>query len=498
MPHHPDPDRLGRRHFWLRTAAGLGLAALGAASLALAFPPYGLWPLVFVGLVPIIVAQHRVMPRALSGLAFGTGIGGFFWGYFHGMFAGTRAPFMETIPLLAAAIATLAAWRDRAFHERTGYRWLVPHGATVFVGIEMVRGLVPMVGSWGFAAHALFAQTWLLQPVSLFGVYGLTLLILLANYALGLGLLWLLGRRLSPAPSGRLAAGWLAGVGGLAIGWVVLSLTLRAGPAPILRVAALQPGAPLRTQADLDRLYDQTRQAAAQGARLIVWPEGYLPFDPQSRRTGELRALTAETGAYLAIGYAVRGEHGLRNEVTILAPDGRFLGAYGKDHPVSFSGETSLTRGTYPAYDTPLGRLGTIICYDLDFTDTARKVAANGAQVIAVPSSDWPAIASKHYSHVVFRALENRVAMVKADVGYDSAIIDPTGRILARAVSTHMQPATLIADLPLGQADAPAVRLGDWIGWLCLAGLAAFSLRIPLLRAKPKRAGDPHHAEAEQ
>lgn len=480
MPHPPNADKLSKHHFWLRTAAGLGLAATGAAALTLAFPPYGVWPLVFVGLVPVIVAQHRVMPGALSGLAYGAGIGGFFWGYFAGMFTGTRAPFMEAIPLIAAAIATLTAWRDRAFHERTGYRWFVLQGAAVFVGIEMVRGLVPMIGSWGFAAHALFEQAWLLQPVSLFGVYGLSLLILLTNYALALGLLWLLGRRVPPAPSGRLAAGWLVGVGGAVIGWVVLSLALRPGAAPMLRVAAIQPGARLRTQADLDSLYGQTRQAAAQGARLIVWPEAYLPFDPQTRRTEELQALATETGAYLAIGYAVRGEHGLRNEVTILAPDGHFLGIYGKDHPVSFAGETSLTRGTYPAYDTPLGKLGTIICYDLDFTDTARKVAANGALAIAVPSSDWPAIATKHYGHLVFRAIENRVAMVKADVGYDSAIIDPTGRIVARAVSPRLQQAALIADVPLGTASAPAIRLGDWIGWACLVALMGYTLSISL------------------
>jgi len=47
---------------------GLTLAALSAALFTLSFPPYGLWPLVFVGLVPMIVAQHRVLPRRLSRL----------------------------------------------------------------------------------------------------------------------------------------------------------------------------------------------------------------------------------------------------------------------------------------------------------------------------------------------------------------------------------------------------------------------------------------------
>ena len=172
----------------------------------------------------------------------------------------------------------------------------------------------------------------------------------------------------------------------------------------------------------------------------------------------------------------MKTEQGLRNEVTVLTPEGEFLGVYGKDHPVAWGGETSLTRGTHLAYDTSLGCLGTIICYDLDFTDTARKVARNGAQIIAVPSFDWPEIAAKHYSHVVFRAVENRVALVKADVAFDSAIVDPYGRILARAVTPEGEQAVLVADVPLGTADAPAIRQGDWVGWLCVVGMVILAV----------------------
>ena len=122
-----------------------------------------------------------------------------------------------------------------------------------------------------------------------------------------------------------------------------------------------------------------------------------------------------------------------------------------------------------------MGVLGTIICYDLDYTDTARKLARQGAQLVAVPSNDWPGIAHKHYTPVVFRALENRVAMIKADGGYDSAVVDPRGRVLALAVHPEGGEATLVADVPMGNANSLSVPLGDWVGWLCLAGLAFFS-----------------------
>jgi len=93
-----------------------------------------------------------------------------------------------------------------------------------------------------------------------------------------------------------------------------------------------------------------------------------------------------------------------------------------------------------------------------------------------VPSFDWPAVAAKHFSHLVFRAVENRVAMVKADVAFDSAIIDPYGRVLRRTVSTEPEAAILVADIPLGAVNAPAIRLGDWMGWLCLLGLVIIGI----------------------
>ena len=47
--------------------------------------------------------------------------------------------------------------------------------------------------------------------------------------------------------------------------------------------------------------------------------------------------------------------------------------------------------------------------------DTARELARRGAKVIAVPSADWPAIAAKHYTFAVFRALETGAVLAKSE-----------------------------------------------------------------------------------
>ena len=328
--------------------------------------------------------------------------------------------------------------------------------------------------------------------MSLFNIFGLGLVIMGVNFALGLGVLllfdqrWQLDRGLKPLDS-RLVRTWVGGVLVVLVVWMGLSLALfRAPTTATVAVAAVQvPGKgedntgyeldPQRRAVLFDWLQEQTREAAGKGAKLVVWPEGALNFDPQTQHTADLRTLARETQAYVVPGYMVTLPDGSwRNEATVISPDGEFLGVFGKDHPVVFGGERGTSLGVYPVYDTPVGKFGTIICYDLDFTDTARKLARGGAELIAVPSLDWPAIATKHYTHVVFRAVENRVAMVKSDGGYDSAIIDPYGRIIELVVTPEGSRATLVADLPLGTGDSLAVRLGDWVGWLSLAGLVFF------------------------
>jgi apolipoprotein N-acyltransferase len=495
-----------------RILLGLALAVTSAAMLVLAFPPHHLWPLIWIAFVPLLLAQYRVLPPPWAALAPAVAYGGWMGVYFTQIFGlGRGAWYMQAWPLIVAALAFVMGRGDRPFHERTGYRWFVPQGAVAWVGLEMIRSFVPALGTWAFVGYPLWAQTWLLQPLSVFGIYGLDLLIMLVNFALAQAALALCGRvtvrsgiealaglvvdarnRLKPRFHQIRWRGWLAATGLLLAGWIGLSLALLAAEpdmARTVRVAAVQPNLPRPAHRDttttqearLAALAAGTREAAAQDAQFVVWPEMALGFDPQTTHTAELRGLAAETGAYLVIGYVLDDAAGFRNEGAVLAPDGRFLGVYGKAHPVVFFGEPrGVNAGKFPTWGTPLGPLAAIICFDLNFTGPARRVAQAGAQLIAVPSLDGPTLARIQVTQLVFRAIENRTAMVKADSAYDSAIIDPYGRILASTATPTGAAAVLAADAPLGAADAPYTRLGDWVGWLCLAGFAASIVLMPL------------------
>lgn len=482
---------MNKKQFLTRSILGLALGVLSGLAFWLAFPPYEVWPLIFIGWVPALVAQQRVMPAKFSSVPSALAIGIWLEGYMGPVFRPTGS-YMIYLPLVAALISLLVDLGKRKFNIKTRYRWFVMEGALSWAGIEMIRLFIPIAGTWGFIAYPLYRQLWFIQPASIFGIIGQGMLIMTVNLVIALGLIYWFDQRENPeAPSivpEKTLTRWANGTALAVVLWTVLSLALfRPANGPELTVAAIQPDiSPIITGNLGDEellgqihaaMLTQTRQAADQGAEFIVWPEGSMLFDPQVEDKLGLANLAQETESYLAVGYVVNLDDGsFRNEATVIDPSGEFLGVFGKDHPVVFGGETSPTRGTYPVYQTSVGNLGTIICYDLDYTDTARKLAAQGAQLIGVPSNDWGGIADKHYTHVVFRAIENRVAMVKADGGYDSAIVDPYGRINALAVFPEGGEATLVSGVLLGSGEGTInTRLGDWVGWLGLGGIVFFS-----------------------
>src|SRR5262245_58167855 len=114
--------------------------------LAFAFAPHRAWFLVWIGFVPMLVAQHRVLPGRLSALAPGIGVGGFIGGCFGGVFPEHAAWYMKALPLLVGVIVALSSLGEPARRARGGYAFWPLQGAMAWVAVELVRSLIPAVG----------------------------------------------------------------------------------------------------------------------------------------------------------------------------------------------------------------------------------------------------------------------------------------------------------------------------------------------------------------
>lgn len=146
------------------------------------------------------------------------------------------------------------------------------------------------------------------------------------------------------------------------------------------------------------------REAAGHGAQLVCLPEafntGYFGGDiPAMAKLAEtldgatitaMRKLAKELQIFLMAPIIEKADDGVRNTAVFIGDDGEIVGTYSKTHPVGDE-QKNFARGTeYPVWDTRLGKIGCLICYDACFPETARLLALNGAQLVLVPAA-WRA-----------------------------------------------------------------------------------------------------------
>jgi predicted amidohydrolase len=140
----------------------------------------------------------------------------------------------------------------------------------------------------------------------------------------------------------------------------------------------------------------------------------------------------------------------LRNSAVLVGPDG-LIGTYRKTHLPREEVEAGLTPGdSYPVFQTDFGKVGVMICWDVQFPEPARALAAQGAEVILLPIWGGNEILARA------RAIENHVFLISSSYDMKTFILNPVGESLAEATD---QKKVVFADLPL---DRKIVQ--PWLG----------------------------------
>lgn len=377
---------------------------LGGVIYALAFPPYGWSPLVFVGL-GMLVWGFRGLSAAKAfrgGLVWGLAAFGFGLSWFGNIFSVLSPVLWIILALFPACFAALSAFAA----SRGLKRWsLAAFMALAWCATEFIRcEIMPLRFPWMSAGLAL--EPWPL--VSWIGVYGLGLVVMFVG-------------------SGALHVGWRMAY----LAPVVLVLW---GFEPHVWYTASScwhsVGVVQAESAHLSR-YLELSEKTSGSTKLIVWPEYAVPKDVRSSSDlATIQALAAKRNVIIVFGTQT-SLGGSKWQNTALTVDGtRVLGEHGKHHTVHLfdDGESGTTM---KAIDTPLGRMGTPVCFDCDFQDVVRHMTLDGAEFFAVPSMDAAHWGEKqHIQHTQLfrlRAAENRRPFVVAASSGVSQIISQYG-----------------------------------------------------------------------
>lgn len=235
---------------------------------------------------------------------------------------------------------------------------------------------------------------------------------------------------------------------------------------------------------NLEACLARLEEAAAAGAELLVLPECAIPgymFDSAAEAmpfaeeipgpsTEALADACRRLEIHAVCGLLERDGDQLRNAAVFVGPDG-LIGSYRKTH-LPFLGVDRFTvpGDELPVYDTPLGRIGVEICYDLRFPEVTRTLALQGAELVAHPTNFPVAARIQTELITVARAAENRIYLLTANrVGKErwgefcgwSQIVDPYGRRLAEA--GEKEETLLVADVELERArDKDYVVPGEY------------------------------------
>jgi len=449
--------------------AEVSLVIASALLLTLSFPDFDLWPLAWIGLVPLLVVIARPLKAARALLL------GWLWGvvFFYGTCWWLTYPMIHyahisawlAYPLLLLPIALVGLFP--ALFSLMLSRLVVRFGlAAIFVA--------PLIWvSCEWARYAMTGQLWnalgysqafhplLIQSARWGGVYAVGALVVATNAAVAFALMR------------RSAKGAVLSLSLMVLMLIAMAATVLESPPgrvsePGPTVVAVQPNVPMEGSDDpaaIEQLLNRHLELSLQGlrnappdvsfVRLVIWPESPMNFSYS--RDSHLRDVVTNFARSNHVSVLLNslepapngGEH---NSAVIVNEEGRIVAQYDKIRLMPFGEYVPLPRwlpgassvrgivGDFTpgsAYTLmPLGalRAGVFICIEAAHPGVARTFTAEGADALINISNDGylgpTPVMRQHLSNAIFRAVENNRLLLRVTNNGISAYIDPGGRVM--------------------------------------------------------------------
>ncbi len=490
--------------------------------LFLSFPKYGHGIVAWIAFVPLLFAlkQGSVKSALLTGLSAGLtfNIGLVYWAtsaivnYGH-----------LPLPVGLAAMLLLAAYLGIyvalfcggvAYLKERG----VPQAASaplLWTSLEFIKSYIFTGFPWENLAYSQYLYRPIIQVADLTGTYGVTFIIVLINIVIYdiLSDTIAADRKSSPKRLAMEAGGAflllfiLLIYGNLRINEIEREMKR----SPALDIALIQGNIdqsskwnPEYQQETLASYKSLSEHLPIAGSGLVVWPETAVPFYFQERdlKSIQIYQTAKKTGHWFLFGSPSYHKEGggvsFYNSAFLVSPAGEIAGRYDKVHLVPYgeyvpwrkffpflgklvegAGDFSTGDGYYPLTMNNR-KIGILICYEAIFPEASRAYKRSGAELLVNITNDaWFGLTSAPYQHLSmmpFRAVENRLYVVRAANTGISAVIDPTGRI--ESGTDLFVEAALAGQVRFVDSGTYYMAYGDSFAYLCLISLVLIFMKL--------------------
>ncbi len=511
------PTIIARVAGWLRALSGwrcLVLAFVAGLLSALAFAPYGIFPLLLAGyaVLVLLIDGARLRPNPvrnafLFGWAFGFGqfLAGLYWVAYAFMVDPSahewQIPFALALFPGGLALFPACATAASAWLWRKGFARIFVF-TVLYAVAEYLRGHILSGFPWNLPAYGWAASLGVLQSASVVGAYGLSLLTILLGASLAM-----LGDK---TPKARVLPAAISA--GFVLIWAAGLARLAENPTqfvPGVHLRLVQPDVPQDQKflpqdraKNWQTLIDLSREKNGPAPTHIVWPEAAPPFlllrvpaalDDVVRLTeGSAVLMTGAERAVTAANVPPR----YYNSFLIFAHGGQLLHVYDKFHLVPFGeylplaplmarlGLSKLVEspGGFSTGDGPHSyavpgapTVDPLICYEVIFPGEAIGAVRPG-WIVNVTDDSWfgPPSSSGPHQHLLtarVRAIEEGLPIARAANTGVSAIVDPLGRILSQLGVGRM--GVVDGQLPVALSPTIYARFGDLAFFVLLFACAA-------------------------
>jgi len=498
---------------------------LSGCLLFLSFPPYNFGWLAWIGLIPLFLSLSKgssVLNGFLSGYLCGLV---FFPGIFNWILQTTGYTYLHHLlldlylgfymALFGLFFTLVARW--------TGRLTAMISAPFIWVVLEAARSSFFFLAlPWGLLAHSQYLYLPVIQIASFTGVYGVSFWVVLVNSIFSLVIIYILDG-LKPDAGLKQAAPfnkrvWLFAIicSSLLICTCVLYgfITKHAGPAgQTIKIAAIQGNVPQTKK--FDRKYSRkivniysglSDQAIERKPDLIVWPETATPrpINQDPALLNWIQSIADSAGAPLVFGSAQvqktqkpsrknrlgtnsaymvmpggKGDLERRYDKMKLFPFGEYLPCRGR-LPWSFIHIPDIDKFSPGKEFTLFNYQGipfaVTICWENLFADMVRQFVKKGAGfIINITNEAWFEQTAAPYQFLsmnVFRAVENKVYVVRCGNTGISCIIDPVGRVIERVRDDSgndvFVPGILFGSITPAFSNTFYTRHGNWLVWGCI------------------------------